>query len=180
MKRTIVNPIFRETITFLTTAAESGGTATDLEISLAPGGGIQMHHHTSYVEKFTAVVGDLYLGLKAGRVVRLSPGESYLVKKNELHRFFNPGDTEITFRNEVRPGHQGFEYALRILQGLAIDGLCNSKGIPKSLSHTAVCGMMSDMRLPGLLSLAAPLMKAVANRARKTGVEQQLVERYCQ
>jgi hypothetical protein len=38
MERTIVNPIFKDTVTFIETAAESNGQVSDLELTLLPGG----------------------------------------------------------------------------------------------------------------------------------------------
>jgi hypothetical protein len=38
MKRTIVNPIFKDTVTFLQTSAETNGRITDLEVTLMPKG----------------------------------------------------------------------------------------------------------------------------------------------
>lgn len=80
----------------------------------------------------------------------------------------------------MRPDHAGFENTLRILSGLAADGLYNDQGVPKSLTHLAICGIMSDMRLPGLIGLAIPLLKLIATRARAKGIEQQLIDKYCQ
>lgn len=179
MKRTIVNPVLQDTVTFVRTASETNGTVSELEIMLLPGGGNPLHYHTSYSETFTALTGTLGLELKHGRKLLLAPDQTYVVKIGEVHRFFNPGATVITFRNEVHPGHEGFENALRILYGLASDGLYNDKGLPKSLTHLAVCGIMSDMRLPGLLALATPVFRFLAARARRQGIEQQLLDRYC-
>ncbi|MFD1141154.1 cupin domain-containing protein [Larkinella insperata] len=179
MRETITNPQLKETITFLQTAAQSGGKITELEITLLPGGGNPLHYHTTYSELFTALQGELGLQLKKGPTLFLKPGESYLVKKGEVHRFFNPGPQAITFRNEVRPGHEGFEQTLRILSGLAADGLYNDQGVPKSLTHLAICGILSDMRLPGLMRLTIPVIKLLAARARRSGVEQQLIDKYC-
>ena len=179
MKRTIFNPVLKDTVVFVRTAAETNGAVSELEITLMPGGGNPLHYHTSYTETFTALTGTLGLELKNKRQLLLAPGEAYVVKKGEVHRFFNHGDAPITFRNEVHPGHEGFENALRILYGLAADGLYGTKGVPQSLTRLAVCGIMSDMRLPGLLSLATPLLRLLAARARKQGTEQQLLDRYC-
>lgn len=179
MKRTLFNPVLKETVTFIQTSRETNGAVSDLEITLAPGGGNPLHYHTTYTELFTAVEGELKLELKNKKIICLSPGQSYLVKEGEVHRFFNSGATDIRFRNEVRPGHEGFENTLRILHGLASDGLYRSNGIPRSFTHLAVCGIMSDMRLPGLMSLTTPLLKWIARRAKKKGIEQQLVDKYC-
>ncbi|WP_158267429.1 cupin domain-containing protein [Adhaeribacter arboris] len=179
MKRIIVNPCLKETIIFVKTAAETKREVTELIITLSPGGGNPLHYHTSYSETFTPLQGALGLELKNKKQVILQPGKSHLVKKGEVHRFFNPGDQEIRFRNEVSPGHTGFENTLRILAALASDGLYSTKNVPKSFTHLAICGMMSDMRLPGLMSLTLPLLKLMAIRAKKKGIEQQLLDKYC-
>ena len=179
MKRKITNPALRETITFIKTATETKGAVSELEITLLPGGGNPLHYHTSYTETFTALEGELGMELKNKQKLILKPGESYLVKRGEVHRFFNPGHTEIRFRNEVVPGHEGLENTLRIFCGLATDGLYNKKNIPKDFRHLAICGIMSDMRLPGLMVLTTPLLKWVAARASKKGIEQQLINKYC-
>ncbi|MDF7813812.1 hypothetical protein [Hymenobacter sp. YC55] len=77
------------------------------------------------------------------------------------------------------PGHEGFENTLRILYGLAVDGLYNDKGLPKSLVHLAVCAIMSDTRLPGLGNLLTPVFQLLAVFARRQGIEAQLLNRYC-
>ena len=179
MNRRIVNPELKETVTFIKTSADTNGIESVLEITLQPGGGNPLHYHTSYSETFTTLEGELGLELKNKRQMILKPGESYLVKVGEVHRFFNPSHTEIKFRNDVRPGHTGFENTLRILSGLAADGLYNDKGIPKNFTHLAICGIMSDMRLPGFMALTTPILKFIAARAKKKGVEQQLLDKYC-
>ena len=179
MKRTIVNPIIKDTVTFLQTAEESAGKISEADITLMPGGGNPLHYHKTYSETFTAIDGDL--GLKLGRrdTRILSPGESYTVKPMALHRFFNPTNREIKFNVKLTPGHTGFENSLRILYGMAADGLTNNKSIPKSLKHTAMIVCMSDMNVPGVLTLLYPLLKRIANRAKSSGEEQKLIDKYC-
>lgn len=179
MKRTIVNPVIKDTVTFLQTSAESGGTLTEAEITLMPGGGNPLHYHKTYSETFTAVVGDLGLNLARNVTRILKPGESYTVDPMALHRFFNPTGDEIKFRVRIIPGQRGLENSLRILYGLATDGLTDGKAIPKSLRHTAIILCMSDMNVPGLLTFLFPILKWMAARAKASGEEQRLVERYC-
>ncbi|RZK38125.1 MAG: cupin domain-containing protein [Pedobacter sp.] len=180
MKRTIYNPALKETITFNKTSVESGGEYSELEISLEPGGGNPMHYHQSYTELFTAVEGELGLELKNGKKLCLSPGESYLVKKGENHRFFNPGNKRITFTNTVVPGSTGLENTLRILCGLAQDGQYSSANIPKNLYHMGICAIMSDMRLTGIAGLVtSPLVRILANVGRSKGIEMELIDKYC-
>jgi mannose-6-phosphate isomerase-like protein (cupin superfamily) len=179
MKNTIVNPVIKDIITFTRTSAETEGKLTEFLITLSPGGGNTLHYHKTYTETFTPLEGEL--GLKVGKseIRILKPDETYTVQKYQLHHFFNPGKTEIKFRVQMHPGTEGFEKAIRILYGLAADGLTNQKSVPRSLTHTAILVCMSDMNAPGMLTLFFPLLKLIANIARKRGVEQKLIEKYC-
>lgn len=179
MQRTIENPLLKDTITFVRTAAETKGEVSELHVSLRPGGGNPLHYHTSYTETFLALQGTLGLELAGRRKIFLQPGESYLIEAGKLHRFFNATQDEIKFRIEIRPGHQGFEETLRIGYGLAVDGRCYNAQTPKDIRHLALCLIRSDMRLPGLPSVLTPLFRIIAVWARRQGVEQELLDRYC-
>ena len=179
MKRTIVNPVIKDTATFLRTAREPG-KLTEIEITLLPGGGNTLHYHKTYSETFTAVDGALGIKLGKKQTLILQPGESYTVQPMQLHGFFNPGNNEIRFNIKIQPGHEGFENTLRIIYGLASDGLTDEKSIPKSLMHTAVVVTMSDMNAPGLLTWMSPLLKWLANKAKSNGLQQQLIAKYCE
>ena len=121
------------------------------------------------------------LGLKLGKkgTKLLKPGETYTAEQMSLHSFFNPTNKEIKFNVKLRPGHTGFENSLRILYGLSADGLTNNKSIPKRLKHTAIIVCMSDMNVPGFLTLIYPLLKRMANKAKADGEEQKLIDKYC-
>lgn len=177
MKRTYVNPVIKDTITFLQTASESAGNITAAEITLMPGGGNPLHYHKTYKETFTAIDGEL--GVQVGKSSRiLKPGETCTVEVMQVHRFYNPTNTQIRFKVEIRPGHEGFENSLKILYGLAADGLTDKKSIPKSLKHTAIIVTMSDMNVPGLLTLIFPVLKRLAKKAIASGEQQRLIEKY--
>jgi quercetin dioxygenase-like cupin family protein len=60
MKRTIVNPLIKDAVTFLKTAEETGGTESQLLLTLRPGGKNALHYHKSS-ETFTALDGELDL-----------------------------------------------------------------------------------------------------------------------
>jgi mannose-6-phosphate isomerase-like protein (cupin superfamily) len=179
MRRTIVNPIIKDTATFLQTAEESGGKITEAEITLMPKGGNPLHYHKTYSETFTVLEGELGLKLGGRNKKILKTGESYTVDPMSLNCFFNPTDKEIKFNIKLTPGHTGFEKSLRILYGLAADGLTNKKSIPKRLTHTAIIVCMSDMNAPGLLTLLFPLLKRLANKAKSNGEEKKLIDKYC-
>ena len=167
MKRTIVNPIIKDTVTFLQTSEETGGKITDLELTLLPKGGNVLHYH-NYSEKFTAIDGELGLVLgKSKQKKILNPGETYTVPAMALHNFYNPIDREIKFGIQVEPGHQGFENMLRILYGLASDGLTDKESKPKNLTHMAIVVTMAELNAPGLLTFMAPFFKILAKRAKK-------------
>lgn len=177
--RTIHNPVTHYSATFVKTTRESGGTKSELNFTLHPGGGNEFHYHKSYTETFTALKGQL--GVKVGgKMVILNEGESHTIKPGEVHCFFNPTSTVTEFKVEIIPGHEGFENALRILYGLAADGLTNKNGIPTNIKHIALIATMSDMNLPGFFTWIFPLLQLIAKRARKAGLERSLLARYCQ
>lgn len=179
MKRTIVNPIIKDTVTFLQTSEESGGKITEAEITLMAGGGNPLHYHKTFSETFTAIEGEL--GIKLGKKERkiLKEGETYTVEPMSVHGFFNPSDKEIKFNVKLSPGHTGFENSLRIIYGLAGDGLTDKNTIPKSIKHSAIVLCMSDMNLPGIFTWMFPLLKLIAKRAKASGEEQKLMDKYC-
>jgi quercetin dioxygenase-like cupin family protein len=180
MNKVIGNPLYKDTVTFLTTSAQSGGQISELEVTLLPGGRNPIHYHKSYSETFTAIEGEVGVGLSKKDKKILKKGDSsYTVEPYSLHYWFNPTDREIKFKVEIKPGHEGFENSLRILYGLAKDGLTNKEGIPKSIQHKSIIACMSDMNLPGFFTLIYPVLKRIAIKAKESGAEQQLIDRYC-
>jgi quercetin dioxygenase-like cupin family protein len=178
VKTTIINPVFKDTVTFLQTAASSSGRITQLEMTLQPSGGNPLHHHY-YPEKFTALDGEL--GLRVGRKERkiLQPAESFYVAPGALHAFFNPTDREIRFGVEVEPASERLESFLRVMYGLASDGLTDQNSKPKSFEHAAIVLCMGDVHVPGFLAVIRPLLQFAANRAKANGEEQRLIAKYC-
>jgi hypothetical protein len=43
----------------------------------------------------------------------------------------------------------------------------------------AIISSITDMNLTGFLTLISPLLKLIANKAKTSGVEQQMIDRYC-
>jgi quercetin dioxygenase-like cupin family protein len=176
--RRIHHPIQRDAATFLETSAESGGVRTLIEVELAPGGGNEPHRHVAFAERFTVVDGTLNVRV-GDRDLDLEAGETAAAPIGALHRFANRTDAPVTFRVELLPGHRGFEQALQIAYGLAEDGLVRANGIPRRLAHLALLVELGDTRPSGPLQLLQPIFGLIARRARRKGVERELVESYC-
>ena len=179
MNRTIHNPIVNDTVTFLQTSAESGGTCTELDLEVMPGGGNAPHFHKTYTESFTVVEGVLTLDLDRGVRKTLSAGESFVIEPGQTHSYHNETNKPLRCRNRLTSASEGFESTLRILYGLAADGLTSRSATPKMLQDLAVCAVISDTSAPGILAFANPLLRLVARFARWRGVEAALRRRYC-
>jgi quercetin dioxygenase-like cupin family protein len=177
-QRSFYHPLQKDTATFLETCEESGGARTLIEVELAPRGGNAAHRHLTYAERFEALDGPLTVRVDDA-VRRLEPGETATAAEGSLHCFSNPTDEPVTFLVELTPGHAGFERALQVGYGLARDGLTRKDGVPRSLYQLALLLEWSDIRLPGAMRALGPVVRLLARRARRKGVERTLVERYC-
>ena len=177
--RRIYNPIQKDYATFLETSAETGGAHTLIEIDLAPGGGNRSHYHRAFSERFEVLEGTLHVQLGKQSHI-LTPGQSATAQPNTLHYFSNPSLERTRFLVELRPGHTGFEQALQIAYGLATDGKTNKESLPTNPYHLAVIFILGEGIVPGLFSLLTPVFRILAARARKLGIEQELIDKYCQ
>jgi mannose-6-phosphate isomerase-like protein (cupin superfamily) len=178
-RKVYCNLVIGDKLVFLKTARETGGAYTLLEIELAPGGRNMPHIHQTFSETFIPLEGTLEV--RSGKQqLRLLPGQVHTVPPGAPHYFHNPSDQPIRFQVELRPGHEGFENSLKIAYGLAGDGLTNGKGVPRNLMHLSVVGILGDTYLPGILALFMPFFRWMARRARRQGVEKELLQRYCQ
>jgi mannose-6-phosphate isomerase-like protein (cupin superfamily) len=170
--RRYVNPVVKDAATFL----ESTSERTVIEIELAPGGGNTPHRHRTYAEHFTVRQGRLAVVVD-GASRELAPGEEATAPMMSLHHFANPTAEPTVFRVELRPGHPGFEKAIRVAYGLAADGRTSDKAIPRNPLHTALILAWSDMLVPGPLSVR-PVLRVLVALARALGVERALERRY--
>jgi quercetin dioxygenase-like cupin family protein len=181
MKRRIHNPLLGDTVTFVRTAEESHGAITELEAIVMPGGSNPPHFHRTYDEIFTMLEGSLRLESPKGVQMDLRQGEKYVVKVGQVHSFLNISNAPARIRTEIIPGNEGFENSLRILYGLASDGLYHrQRKAPRSFEYLAVCMSMSDTCLAGPLSCLNRLFRLAAIFARWRGVEKRLMLTYCQ
>jgi mannose-6-phosphate isomerase-like protein (cupin superfamily) len=177
-KRRYYHPLQRDYATFLESSAETGGEYTLIEVEVAPGGGNAPHYHKTYDEHFEVLSGTLEV-MSGGKTHILRPGERAAAPKNTLHNFHNPTGEPTTFLVTLRPGSPGFEKALKAGYGLAADGLTRADGTPKNLYHLAVLLEWSEIRIPGVFTVVEPLLRLLAKRARRKGVDRELEARYC-
>ncbi len=177
-ERRYYHPIQKDYATFLETSEESGGERTLIEVEVAPGGGNEPHYHLTYDEHFEVLDGALEV-LVDRATVTLRPGEKAVAPRNTLHRFRNTTQEPARFLVELRPGHGGFEKALKVAYGLASDGLVTANGTPRNLYYTALLMQWSDIRLPGIYTVAEPLFRLLARRARRKGIDRELETQYC-
>jgi quercetin dioxygenase-like cupin family protein len=176
--RRIYNPLIKDVATFLVTSQESGGERTYLEVELAPGGGNSLHTHTDFAERFEVLEGELVVQVGHEEHV-LGPGGTATAPPGALHRFYSRSSQPTRFRVELRPGHPGFEQALRIVYGMAADGLLTKGRMPRRLDHLALLMEMGGTLPAGFPALVLPLFRLIARRARRRGVEAELIARYC-
>jgi len=179
LPRSIENPLVKDRVTFLTTAAESEGKYEYVKVELAPGGGTGLHYHLTFAEHFEAVEGELHLEVD-GIFTTLRPGESATAGPGTLHRFFNLGTERIVFHVKIDPARH-FEKMLRIGYGMARDGKVNPKnGMPYSLLEAAVIFTLGETymnRIP--IWLQRGVFGFLYRIAQRRGVEERLLRAYC-
>jgi quercetin dioxygenase-like cupin family protein len=177
MERSIYNPIQKDRVHFLKTAHETGGEYTLVEVELADGGGVGLHYHKTYSEKFECLEGELEVRL--GKTLHtLHPGDSATAIHNMNHLFRNRSGNPCRFRVELRPASRGFEQSLQIGYGLAADGACKPNGFPKDRLALAWLFEISESNLPGWMSLFEFILRKQAKKARRKGLDKTLTEKY--
>ena len=128
----IENPVSGERITFVTTAADTGGELLVIELELAPDGHAPgLHVHPILEERFEVLSGRMRFrqGLRS-RVA--GPGEVVVVSPGTVHAFSNAGDEPARARVEIRPALR-MERLLETAVALAREGRTNSRGMPTPL-----------------------------------------------
>jgi quercetin dioxygenase-like cupin family protein len=177
MERTIYNPVQKDTVTFLKTAADTNGEYTLVEVTLADGGGVGLHYHKTYAEKFTAFEGSVQLQL--GKTMHtLTAGQTVTAQPTVNHLFRNRSGSSCKFRVELKPASRGFEQSLQIGYGLALDGLCRKNGFPKNKLALALLFEISESNLPGWMSIFEFILRRQARKAKEKGIDKKLIGQY--
>lgn len=177
MSRVIYNPIQKDQVTFIKTHADTNGECTLVEVELADGGGVGLHYHKTYTEKFDCLEGEVEIRLGKS-IHRLQPGQSAMAEPNVNHLFRNRSDNPCKFLVELKPASRGFEQSLQIGYGLANDGLTKPNGFPRDKLALAWLFDISESNLPGWMSLFEFILRRQAKKARRKGIDTQLIEKY--
>jgi quercetin dioxygenase-like cupin family protein len=176
-ERRIYNPVQKDYVTFLKTASETEGACTLVEVELAAQGGVGIHYHKTYSEKFECLEGELKVQL-GSTVHTLLPGQSAIALPGVNHRFFNTSGVVSKFRVTLQPASRGFEQSLQIGYGLARDGEVMKNGFPKNKLALAWLFEISESNLPGWRSIFEFILRRQAKKARAIGLDRQLIEKY--
>jgi quercetin dioxygenase-like cupin family protein len=135
------------------------------------------HYHKDFSERYTVISGMLILEI--GRDYKLlTAGESFVIKPNQVHTFFNHTSDEVRFTTEIRPASTSFIKALIIRQGLLRAGLCNKKGLPKTLSHLTVLINLSQTYPTGFRGFLQKLFMWRAEKPKMKKLEKELIKTY--
>jgi quercetin dioxygenase-like cupin family protein len=164
---TIENPVTGERVTFLRTAADTGGELVEVEVCVQPDGAVAAAHvHPYQSERFEVLAGTLEFRHGREKVVA-GPGDVVTVAAGTAHSFRNAGETFARFRCEIRPALQ-FERFLETMFALAADGKTNRKGMPSPLRLARIANAhFDDVRLPyvpGFLQKTALVSGAALGR----------------
>jgi quercetin dioxygenase-like cupin family protein len=165
-----VNDVTGETITFVTTAAETNGAYCVIDVEVAPGGGVPMAHvHPYQIETFEVLDGEL--SMKAGGTrVLARPGDVVEVRAGQVHKFWNASDATVRFRCTVAPALQ-FERFIETMFALAAEGRLNRRGLPSPLQLAAIANAhFADAQAPYIPSAVQKMGLVVgATLARALG-----------
>lgn len=177
MERKIYNPIQKDQVIFLKTSDDTNGAFTLVEVLLADGGGVGLHYHKTYSEKFSCLEGEVQVQV-AKQIQTLKAGESATAMPMQHHLFRNRSGKPCRFTVELRPASKGFEQSLQIGYCLANDGLCKPNGFPKDKLALAWLFEISESNLPGWMSIFEFILRNQAKKAIAKGIHKELIARY--
>ena len=170
----IRNPATGETVTFLTTTAESNGTLLRLEMVADPGrGSIPEHLHPRLTERHELREGRLHFRIGDQDRVLDAPARIEIAPMTP-HSLGYGGDKPILTIVEFEPAG-GFESFMETVYALARDGKTDARGMPNLLQSAVIAREhLDDYALPklplwlqkGLFVLLAPIGRLAGYKAR--------------
>jgi quercetin dioxygenase-like cupin family protein len=128
----IENPVSGERITFVRTAADTGGELVAIDLELPPDAKVPgTHVHPLQEERFEVLEGTMRFTL-GWRVVEAGAGEVVVVPPGRRHDFGNAGPDRARVRVEIRPALR-MEQLFETAAALAREGRTLASGLPKPL-----------------------------------------------
>jgi mannose-6-phosphate isomerase-like protein (cupin superfamily) len=170
----IRNPVTGETVTFLVTAADSGGKLLELEMEADPrAAGATEHIHPRITERYEMLEGRLHVTLEGVDTV-VSAGQRLEIPPRTAHSFRNADNERARVRVRFEPAGR-FEEFMETIYALAAEGKTNANSRPRLL-QAALIGRrhIDDIALARppvvvqrlLYALLAPLARARGYRDR--------------
>jgi len=169
----IEHPITRERLTFLETAAQTGGACVRYQLEVAPGGFAAAPHVHPWIEEHFEILSGEWAFVIDGVEQRMGPGDSVTIPARQVHAWWNAGKGTGVAIVECRPALRTEEF-FESFFGLAQDGLVDpTTGMP----HQPWLAMMvvdyhNDFAHPAEPSLPVIIetMRPIADEARRQGL----------
>jgi quercetin dioxygenase-like cupin family protein len=163
----IENPVTGERLSFVSTAADTGGELLAIDVEMRAGGRIAAAHvHPHQEERFAVRSGTIRLRVD-GRERAASAGEEVVVAAGVPHTWWNDAPVDATVRVEFRPALDT-ETFFETFFGLARDGRTNRKGMPNLLQLLVLVADLGDS-CPTLPNPPHQLQRAVARALAPLG-----------
>jgi mannose-6-phosphate isomerase-like protein (cupin superfamily) len=128
--------IFGLTARVTVPAAEAGGRYVEMDCTVEPGSGTDLHIHPEQEERYEVLEGALEVFLD-GRWHPVPSGESFSVPTGAVHAFRNRGETRARFLNRHAPAY-GFQAHLETLDRLVRAGKIRGWKDPRSLMYMSM------------------------------------------
>ena len=118
--QTVVNPATAERITFLETAADTGGELLAMEnVWTRPDHRTTEHVHPGMEERWEVVSGRAHFRI-GGEDIEAGPGEVVVAPAGTPHCGWNPTDGEVRLRIEMRPALRWEDLVVRLFAGESV------------------------------------------------------------
>ncbi|HUE97180.1 MAG TPA: cupin domain-containing protein [Longimicrobiaceae bacterium] len=128
----IENPITGETMVFLQTTEDTGGDLLQIDLFVAPGGGVNGEHsHPGQTERLRVRRGEMTLEVDGRRTV-LGPRDEAVIPPGASHIWWNSAGSELNAIVELSPAGR-YTPVLSTFFGLARAGQVDEQGLPPLL-----------------------------------------------
>jgi mannose-6-phosphate isomerase-like protein (cupin superfamily) len=115
--QTVTSPISGERVTFVRTAADTGGELLELELVWPrPGRRAPAHVHPEMEERYEVLEGTAAFRVGAEELMA-GPGDVVTVPPGTGHLAWNPTDGEVRLKVEFRPALRWEEFVVRLFAG---------------------------------------------------------------